>query len=1049
MICFLKRLLPVFAAAIFICGLQTTARSQYLQGVLTADKTCGPSGNPWFVAQDLTIPEGITLTILPGTILKVFEGAVIRIEGGVLSAEGTALNPIIFELNNPGNNNTWHGFDFVHAKTILDQDDNYLSGSILKHIRILNAVPAISLSDSSILVTENLNILSDNHEGYGVHLVTGSRLLISQSRINSYTYGLFVDDCDKNHILNTEISDCDMGIFFAANSTSRYNEIENNILYNNLNVGLFISVSQSGIQYNQIHGNSIYNNGIGIYVGNGGDNDSGFNRISDNIISNNVNIGIRLSQENDTLVNNLLENNGTGFMLYKASGNHLYNNIVRNHSTLGFLITEGSGNNLIESNNIYDNNSGIKISVTDDSIPSINNHIRYNAITGNQNESFYIESGPQSLIEYNTITSFKDTYSFVNKHSSDVVATDNYWGITDTLVINKSIYDLYDDDKSGIVHYQPVGEYPSPIAPISKPKMVFKRLINNQVHVTWDNNSETDLKGYKLYYGNPMNMIDNQADVSKIIEGIDIIEKIFVTAYDNDADGNYDQLEGHESPYSIAIAAPWAGIDTAVCWGDSYLTSRASAFDYSSLQWTTDGDGIFQNPGELTTYYLPGYTDKERGYADLILSLFSNSGITITDTMRLNVLEYLEVFAGNDTTLLEGTLFTSEKSIAKNYSEIKWTTSGDGIFENADSLKTTYTPGESDINKGWVVLKLSISSECGSINDELILTIIPAYNIEGTVRRNGLPVRGAIVLGLSEEAGQTRALKSATSDSEGKFRIANAVEGQYYIYAVPDTSIYESTHIPTYYATRFRWQDAWKMSVNADVYDVDINLNPLDMALPSGEGQISGTFIFDGEPGTDFFVYNREWFGDSVGNQLINDIGEIIPAVNHVVLLMNKDLDKVLKWALTNENGTFTFSNLPFGEYRLWGEKAGYSTKTSSVIYISPENNVVNNVELTVDQKLKVIEANIPGNIIGNGLLFPNPAHKSVSINGTVFGEESSVNVQITDERGVIVLSTILKRSSPAIFGPIETESLKGGFYFVKITSSSSGKTIIEKLAIY
>ncbi len=1047
--CLLKRLLPVFVAALLICGLQIPARSQFqvLQGVLPEDRTCGPSGNPWLVAQDLIIPEGITLTILPGTILKVYEGAGIQIEGGVLFAEGTSLNPIIFELNNPGNNNTWNGFDFVHSKTILDGNDNYLSGSLFKHVRILNAVPAISLSDTSILVTENVNILSDNHEGYGVHLISGSRLLINQSRINSYTYGMFIDDCDSNHILNTEISDCDMGIFFAANSISRYNRIENNFLNNNLNVGLFISVSESGIQFNKVSGNSISNNGIGLYIGNGGDNDSGFNLISNNIISNNINIGVRLSQENDTLFNNTVENNGTGFMLYKASGNHILNNIVRNHSSQALLITEGSDSNLIELNNIYDNNSGIKISITDDSIPSINNHFRYNAITGNQKETFHIESGPQYLIEFNTITSFQDTSTFVNLHSTDVPAPNNYWGTSDTAIINKSIFDFYDDDKSGIVHYMPVADNPSPIAPISKPLMVFKRLINNRVSVTWENNFETDLKGYKVYYGNPMTTIDNQTDTSIILEGVNILETIFVTAYDNDADGTRDQLEGHESAYAIAIAAPWAGDDTAVCWGDSYQSLTATAFEFTSLNWISDGDGTFQDATQLSTYYLPGYGDKERGYADLTLSLLSITGITIIDKMRLNVLEYLEAQAGNDTTLIEGTVFRSEKAIAKNYSEILWTSSGDGVFEKADSILTSYSPGPSDIDKGWVVLKLTISSECGTINDELIITIIPGYNIEGTVRRDGAPVKGAIVLGLSDEAGQTRAIQSAVSNTEGRFTIANATEGKYYIYAVPDTGAFESMHIPTYYATRYRWQDAWKMEVNADIYDVDIDLNKVDMNLPVGEGQISGTFVFDGDPGVDYSIYNREWFGDSIGTPLFNPESDIIPAVNHVVLLMNKDLSKILAWALTNENGAFIFNNLPYGEYRLWGEKAGFSTKTSPIIYISPDNNIVTDVELTVDQKLKAIETIVPGNKIVNGVLFPNPAHRSVSINGNNFGEESFVNVKITDERGIEVMNTLLYRTSAAVFGPLKLENLKSGLYLVKITSPS-GKMIIEKLAI-
>ncbi|MDP8232718.1 MAG: hypothetical protein P9L91_08640, partial [Candidatus Zophobacter franzmannii] len=62
------------------------------------------------------------------------------------------------------------------------------------------------------------------------------------------------------------------------------------------------------------------------------------------------------------------------------------------------------------------------------------------------------------------------------------------------------------------------------------------------------------------------------------------------------------------------IQAPevYAGEDDSVCSGNSYLLSGTSD-NYSSTTWSTSGDGIIDNPNQLSTLYYPGSEDITNG----------------------------------------------------------------------------------------------------------------------------------------------------------------------------------------------------------------------------------------------------------------------------------------------------------------------------------------------------------------------------------------------------------------------------------------------------
>ncbi|MBK7173915.1 MAG: T9SS type A sorting domain-containing protein [Bacteroidales bacterium] len=85
----------------------------------------------------------------------------------------------------------------------------------------------------------------------------------------------------------------------------------------------------------------------------------------------------------------------------------------------------------------------------------------------------------------------------------------------------------------------------------------------------------------------------------------------------------------------------YAGPDAGVCKGESFRIVSASASNYTSVFWGTDGsDGTFSDPAILFPEYIPGPSDLLKGYADLLLVSYAGNndacGIDV-DTLRLTL----------------------------------------------------------------------------------------------------------------------------------------------------------------------------------------------------------------------------------------------------------------------------------------------------------------------------------------------------------------------------------------------------------------------------
>ena len=979
---------------ILLIGLACTAYSMadaqvYVGGTLTANTTWSSNQNPYIVVQNVIVPEGITLTILPGVILKFQQDSCIKVYG-ILIAQGTETNNILFTWNSTGFR--WSGIKLFNAYTQLDDQGNYLSGTIISYCRLEGTSFSISIEDRS-------------------------RVLIEKCELDNSSIGIYLKNSSNNIIRNCTIANSDFGIFIPSKDVSSFNRFSGNIFQDNSNVGFFMNNNEGHATNNIIIGNQFDNNPFGLYIGNDGLADKGNTIVRNNIISNSSISGLRLYQDSTEISENIFYDNFNGISVMASNYSRIENNLLFLNEEWGVIVTGDAGNNFIEANNIYGNMGGVLLTGQNGDSSHYNSIIR-NAIHDNHGIAIRIEAAPQSRIQYNNFYSNGIENCFVNLTDVKIHAEYNWWGTTDTLLINKQIFDVFDNPTRGHVIYKPFAELPGYDPPISAPLNVVKRLIGNKVEVSWIPNQETDLAGYRFYFNylSPYAFSDNvdvQNTTQYLIIGTSVFDTIAVTAYDSLADGNSDQLEGHESAFAYAIFGPYAGADTTICNDNAFEVSGATAFNYSSLSWTTSGDGVFSNNVALHPEYTPGMQDKANGQVTLTLTIHSE-GIQITDEIQLILLPKPVAEAGSDATIVQDSAFYLAEGQASYFNSLHWTTSGDGLFDNENALKPNYYPGLSDINAGQVTLTLNVLSVCGSVSDYLTLNILPSYSISGKVHAgNMLMHQGALSL-LSKSGNGYQKKRSGQIQPDGTFHIGTLTGDSLLIYITPDPVEYPD-YMPTYYVGQLNWKDAFLLPLYANTHDLDIYLMPRHIFLPAGVGSISGICTSGGR----------------------SDIIPFADAQNLTIFLLDGKGRNNLGYAISSVDGTFVFPDLPYGDYYLQAEKAGFESLSSPLIQINPSFPDISGVQISLVPRKITIAYELPANHEKSEMsIYPNPASDYLHV--TLPENILITCYSISDATGRLLSGFSDKVPSNGTSFEIDINSLEKGYYILNINDQAS-----------
>ncbi|PID93984.1 MAG: hypothetical protein CSA95_04900, partial [Bacteroidetes bacterium] len=170
----------------------------------------------------------------------------------------------------------------------------------------------------------------------------------------------------------------------------------------------------------------------------------------------------------------------------------------------------------------------------------------------------------------------------------------------------------------------------------------------------------------------------------------------------------------------------FAGEDAHTCEGLPYTIADATVADGSTVLWTTNGSGTFDDPTLINPTYTPSAGDL--GMGTVILTVTASNGSPCneeeTDSMDLTVHHAPVVNSGGDQDICENDAVELD-AVASDYVAVEWTTTGDGEFVDPTSLHTFYALGENDIANGSVVLTITATGEsvCGSVSDEMLVTV--------------------------------------------------------------------------------------------------------------------------------------------------------------------------------------------------------------------------------------------------------------------------------------------------------------------------------------
>lgn len=95
------------------------------------------------------------------------------------------------------------------------------------------------------------------------------------------------------------------------------------------------------------------------------------------------------------------------------------------------------------------------------------------------------------------------------------------------------------------------------------------------------------------------------------------------------------------------VTSAFAGFDAEEC-NNTPFFANGYATMYDNLQWATSGDGSFENPEEMTTYYFPGPEDINSGSVNLSLEASFEEEEPVSHEMELSFLPTPEVDLGGD-----------------------------------------------------------------------------------------------------------------------------------------------------------------------------------------------------------------------------------------------------------------------------------------------------------------------------------------------------------------------------------------------------------------
>ena len=168
----------------------------------------------------------------------------------------------------------------------------------------------------------------------------------------------------------------------------------------------------------------------------------------------------------------------------------------------------------------------------------------------------------------------------------------------------------------------------------------------------------------------------------------------------------------------LPVAAVNAGSDLATCELAPVVISGANASNSTSILWTTNGNGTFNNSSIINPVYTPGSFDAAVGEVILTLTAGGNSPCpSVSDNLVVTISKAPLADAGPDAVTCNGASYTVTQASAENYNTLLWSLSPSsaGTLTNTSSLSPTYTPAAGFTGMATLTFRVQGAGSCGDI----------------------------------------------------------------------------------------------------------------------------------------------------------------------------------------------------------------------------------------------------------------------------------------------------------------------------------------------
>ena len=446
-----------------------------------------------------------------------------------------------------------------------------------------------------------------------------------------------------------------------------------------------------------------------------------------------------------------------------------------------------------------------------------------------------------------------------------------------------------------------------------------------------------------------------------------------------------------------------AGLDQSVCLNQNItLTGTGSAISYTWTNGVTDG--VSFSPSFTTKYFVTGSDANGCSKTDSVL-------ITVNNNPFVNANS-----TGNGTFCAGSSVTLSGSGNASSYT---WSNGvADGVaFTATITGLTTYTVTGTDANSCTNTSTIS-------------LMVISSKNLTGNVTNTTSIVSGNVVLFKYSSSLMKWDSINYSPINTSAYSFIGLDSSDYVVMAIPSSSSMQVTYAPS----AISWQDA-QVIHHGCTNNSSANITVQDFStIGTGGGSISGVI--------------REGIGYGLkdGPNKPMAPGNPIPGV--VVKGGKNPGAAIFSQTTTDQNGKYSFTNLPAGNYFILVDIAGLDTNGTYHIVVNENSNDSLNF-MVDDQYVNPVLGNVATFVQSSEIenssvnVYPNPAQQDFNIEYNLLSE-SNVSIDMMDILGNHLSSVQDKQKMSKGFYKyhISSAGLIPGAYFIRLTINNHSSMI-------